>query len=307
MNKQEKKAEISKEKRAKVLREFGIIPTSILKYDPTDRAIRLLADKEPTFNDPKDKERWLVLQDKYPKYIAARLFHQQGIKKSGHKTLGLSVYPQNVGRILVKLYTEPGDTVFDPCAGHNSRMQLVYESGRNYVGYDISQEFVEMNRKIRRTLLKQKKHIFPTGSIELKKQDSRSVPLENDSVDFVLTSPPYWNTEFYGSEPGQVGECSTYERFLEKLLPVVGECYRVLKPDKFCVFHAANLRKNRKFYPFHADVIGLFRRAGFVLWDVTIIDWGDHPLRAIFASEIKPHKLLPKRHEYAIVGRKKNG
>ena len=59
--------------------------------------------------------------------------------------------------------------------------------------------------------------------IELKK-------FPDNSVDCIITSPPYWGLRDYGIE-GQIGLEPTLEEYLEKLLKITAELKRVLKPS----------------------------------------------------------------------------
>lgn len=51
----------------------------------------------------------------------------------------------------------------------------------------------------------------------------------DESVDCVITSPPYWGLRDYGVD-GQLGLEPTFEEYLEKLWEVFDEVYRILKP-----------------------------------------------------------------------------
>ncbi len=60
--------------------------------------------------------------------------------------------------------------------------------------------------------------------------DSQSMPeLDDASVHFAVTSPPYWCIKDY-SHPGQIGYEQTYEEYLAALRNVLAECHRVLCP-----------------------------------------------------------------------------
>lgn len=54
--------------------------------------------------------------------------------------------------------------------------------------------------------------------------------LDSESVDCVITSPPYWGLRDYGT-PGQIGLEDTPEAYVEKLIGVFREVRRVLKKD----------------------------------------------------------------------------
>jgi DNA modification methylase len=74
-----------------------------------------------------------------------------------------------------------------------------------------------------------------TGTAQIIRADSRSLPLADDSVDLVVTSPPYFGLRSYqdGGEhyEGQIGDEATPAEFLDALLEVTAECARVLKPS----------------------------------------------------------------------------
>lgn len=57
--------------------------------------------------------------------------------------------------------------------------------------------------------------------------------MENESVDLVVTSPPYWSLRDYGVD-GQIGNENTFEDYIENLLTIFKEVYRVLKKTGSC-------------------------------------------------------------------------
>ncbi len=78
--------------------------------------------------------------------------------------------------------------------------------------------------------------------------DSRNMKnIPNESVDLIITSPPYFNIKDYSkdgyqnkklskSAKGQIGDLVCYDEFIDELLTVWKECQRVLKPNgKLCI------------------------------------------------------------------------
>jgi DNA modification methylase len=57
--------------------------------------------------------------------------------------------------------------------------------------------------------------------------------IPNESVDCVVTSPPYWALRDYGVK-GQLGLESTFAEYVEKLCNVFDEVKRVLKNSGTC-------------------------------------------------------------------------
>jgi len=65
--------------------------------------------------------------------------------------------------------------------------------------------------------------------------DAVALPLADDSVDLVVTSPPYFALRSYQDDgehvAGQIGSEATPAEFLDALWAVTSECVRVLKPS----------------------------------------------------------------------------
>jgi DNA modification methylase len=73
------------------------------------------------------------------------------------------------------------------------------------------------------------------GSAQVIRANSRHLPLADNSVDLVVTSPPYFALRSYqdGGEhyAGQIGDEPTPAEFVASLLEVTAECVRALKPS----------------------------------------------------------------------------
>lgn len=76
---------------------------------------------------------------------------------------------------------------------------------------------------------------FSNASVYFK-SSCRMSEIPDDSVNLVITSPPYWNLKDYESE-NQIGLGSTsFDQYLIELDAVWNECVRVLAPDgKLCI------------------------------------------------------------------------
>lgn len=90
--------------------------------------------------------------------------------------------------------------------------------------------------------------------------------VERDSVDFIITSPPYWNLKDYG-HPKQIG-ASSYEEYLARLANVWSSCFAVAKPDAVMVINVGNRRRAKRFYPIAIDIASQMKH--WVLWDILI-------------------------------------
>ncbi|MBW2364398.1 MAG: site-specific DNA-methyltransferase [Deltaproteobacteria bacterium] len=65
--------------------------------------------------------------------------------------------------------------------------------------------------------------------------------IENNSIDFIFTGPPYWNHLKYSNEKMQLGNIDDYELFHLEIAKVWQECYRVLKHGAFLCIQVNDL------------------------------------------------------------------
>lgn len=108
---------------------------------------------------------------------------------------------------LLQSYTKEGDLVVDPMCGSGTTIDVCKEEGRRVIGYDIS----------------------PVKA-DIIQNDSRKIPLEDNSVDMVFIDSPYGDNIKYLNHPDCIGKipCKD-ERFYREPLKVVKESYRILK------------------------------------------------------------------------------
>ncbi len=286
--------QLSRDRRAEIQMKYGFIPTSIIEAEKSKFQANDINAEKRNYYSTTNVEFGAVADD---------IFDVSGQSCRG-KNGALSGYPQNVGRYLVKMYSDEGQTILDPFAGHNSRMELCFKLGRNYIGYDISAEFMSANEQVAKALLgSEQPSLLPiTTTIKLIENDARYIHL-NTPADMCLTSPPYWDLEYYGDQPQQLGKCQTYEKFIDSLGVILLRCYENLKPKTYCCWSVNDFRRKCVFYPYHSSVIMLYLQVGFKLHDIVVVDLG-YPIGAAFASQLEDQKRTAKRHEYVIIGYK---
>lgn len=99
--------------------------------------------------------------------------------------------------------------------------------------------------------------------------DSRSmVELKDQSMDLVITSPPYWQIKDYENDK-QIGYDQSLHEYLKDLYRVWAECYRVMKPGRrLCInigdqFARAIIYGEYKIIPLHSECISQCENIGF--------------------------------------------
>lgn len=240
---------------------------------------------------------------------------QFGQSSIGARHGGLSGFPQNVGAYAIKLFT-PGRldesgyfgnylaTVLDPFAGPNSRLELTWRCNRNYIAWDCAHEFMKQDRQVRDLLylINQQCPTKRDAQILLVEDDSRNI--DYDSIaDMLLTSTPYWDTEYYGPEAAQLGKAKTYEDFLKSLVEVFSRCYVALRPGAYAVVETQDIRRNGRFHILGTDILGVLEEAGFVIDNGYIINYGQ-AMNAAFKNQLRELKIVPKQHAYLAIARK---
>lgn len=157
---------------------------------------------------------------------------------------------------------------------------------------------------------------------ELYQGDSRDVltQLDDESVDLVVTSPPYFNIKDYETpEDGQLGDIDEYDRFIEMLDEVWTECHRVLRPGgRMCVVVGDVLQSRsehgrHRVIPLHATIQEHATEIGFdnlapILW----YKIGNASLEAgsnarFLGKPYEPGAVIKNDVEYILLLRKQDG
>jgi DNA modification methylase len=221
-------------------------------------------------------------------------------KRRGKKNKGRAAvtgFPAEVVQFFVKYYSEPGQLYLDPFMGRGVSMQVAKLLGLDYIGFDISEESFEFIESVR-VKIDDAETLIATYNA-----DSRDPHQVEDGIgDFSFHSPPYWDIEYYGDEPEQVG-AGSYEEFMESMENIYRAWLPKFKPGAFHVVNVNDFRRDGRFYPYHADTIHALRVAGWEIHDTWIIDGLVGGLSRIFAVQRFESRIAPKVHEYAIVTR----
>ena len=106
--------------------------------------------------------------------------------------------------------------------------------------------------------------------------------INNESIRLIITSPPYYNAKDYGIK-NQIGlKSKTYEEYIESMVCIWKECFRILKPNgKLCINSpilpidkkTLNTHHNRDFLNINNDIENSifkntnFFRYGLYIWD----------------------------------------
>ncbi|NVM55372.1 MAG: site-specific DNA-methyltransferase [Candidatus Helarchaeota archaeon] len=181
-------------------------------------------------------------------------------------------FPESFVRKFISFFSKPGDWVFDPFAGSGTTLIVAKKLGRNSVGIELYEKYINLTKK---RLINENK-CEEVESIIIK-GDSRNVidiikNLDIPSMDFCITSPPYWNQLFknterhnnryindldctYGNNILDLGIIDDYHEFLEQQKFIFEDIYEVMRNKSYLVIVTNNVYKEGKLWPLAFDTL----------------------------------------------------
>jgi len=145
--------------------------------------------------------------------------------------------------------------------------------------------------------------------------DSRRLSkINNESVQLIITSPPYWQLKDYGTET-QIGYNDTYEEYINNLNLVWTECYRVLSGGcRMCVnigyqFARSAYYGRYKVIPIRDEIIRYCEALGFdymgsIIWQ-KVTTCNTTGGASIMGSYLYPRNgIIKLDYEYILIFKK---
>ena len=250
---------------------------------------------------------------------------QKGLGKGSKDALIERQHPapfsyQDVAR-FIEFFTKQGECVLDPFCGVGSTMKACAVSGRNSVGFELNPKFhnlsqLRLKTEVPSELLSKTQHDVQLG-------DARNLTsqLPDNSIDFIITSPPYWSIlnkvdhkakqerirnsldHNYGDIKADLANIECYEDFLEELGSVFASLARALRPRKYAVVIVGDFRNKDRYYLFHSDISQAIEKYGpYSLKGMTIIY---QKSKRVFPYGY-PFAFVPNiHHQYAMIMQRK--
>lgn len=235
--------------------------------------------------------------------------------RSDKQRLHGASYSMSFARQQIEAFSSENDIILDPFAGVGTTLDAAIELNRKSIGIEINEQFY----KIESQEIQDK---GKTGISKLILGDSNKVldELVEDSINLVLTSPPYanllknikgkfaykWqehskldpieNPRPYTDLPNDLGNM-TYDESIAAMQNIMTKCYGLQKLGGYAIWVVKDFRYMDKKIPyinFHCDVIDIASRAGYTLWGIRIYD----------QTEFRPLVCLgyPSRNYYLNLG-----
>jgi DNA modification methylase len=124
--------------------------------------------------------------------------------------------------------------------------------------------------------------------------------LHDESVDFIIYSPPFASLYTYSNDERDMGNCASNEEFFAHFDFLIKEMYRMLSPGRLMAVHCMNLPSSKQndgfigIKDFRGDLIRAFQAEGFIYHSEVCI-WKD-PVVAMQRTKALGllHKTLKK-------------
>ena len=220
-----------------------------------------------------DSKRWLKFQKSW-------FIHNPPPRKKG-VLVHPAKFPETLAQEFIEFFTKQGETVLDPMAGTGSTLVAALRAGRNSYGVELNPKYAEIAKQIieeERTTLGDsvsslQSLIINGDAAQITNYREASPWGQLPPIDYVLTSPPYWDMLHvkgaetqkkrresdeldvrYSDDPNDLGNIRNYDEFLERLVNI----YKGLKPllcDKaYLTIIVKNVKKGGKIYPLAWDI-----------------------------------------------------
>jgi DNA modification methylase len=222
---------------------------------------------------------------------------------------------QDVAR-LIKFFTKPGMLVLDPFAGVASALKAAALEERRGLGIELSPEWAELGRE------RLAAETPDDSRQEIWCMDVRdALPrIEPESVDFIVTSPPYWSilnkrpdhktlevrvtkglSQSYSEAEEDLGNIESYDGFLSELSEIFSALSEKLAVGKYCAIIVSDFKHGDRFYPFHSDLYTRLSGRGLELQGVTVL----HQTHKSVYPYGYPFAYVPNiHHQYILLFRR---
>jgi len=213
-----------------------------------------------------DSKTWLKFQKSW--FIHNPPPRKKGVLRHPAK------FPETMAQEFIEFFTKKGQIVLDPMAGTGSTLVAALRCGRNSFGIELNSKYADIARQI----IEEERQSMGDSIANLQSEIitgdallAGTYPIP--AVDYVLTSPPYWDMlhakgaetqkkrraaseldVFYSDDPNDVGNLHDYEEFLSKLVAIYAGLKPLLREKAYLTIIVKNVKKGGKIYPLAWDM-----------------------------------------------------
>jgi DNA modification methylase len=233
-------------------------------------------------------------------------------------------FPETLAQEFIEFFTKKGQTVLDPMVGTGSTLVACLRARRNGIGIELNPKYAAIAKQIVADEARQlDKRAAKSLHVEVIQGDAAdAAKLIHGQVEYVVTSPPYWDMlhargaenqkkrratpgldVIYSDDARDLGNVRDYDEFVERLARIYEALCPVLKDRAYLTIIVKNVKKGGKIYPLAWDLAKRLSRT-YTLKDERI--WAQDNQR------LAPYGLgnawvSNTFHHYCLQFRKENG
>ena len=215
---------------------------------------------------------------------------------STHKGDYRGNWSPHVPKNLILQYTKENDIVLDPFLGSGTTLIECKNLGRRGIGFDINEKAIQISQeRLKFASNNDLVQIVQLGdAVNLDK-------IDDSSIDFVCTHPPYANAIKYSDDFKNDISTLDVEQFLEKIKLFANESFRVLKKKKMCAFMMGDIRLKGKVIALGFKCLNIFEESGFTLKEIIIKEQLNCKSTSYWKEIAVKNKFYLLAHEYIFV------
>lgn len=218
-----------------------------------------------------------------------------------HKSYFRGNWAPQVARNIILRYSKEGDLILDQMCGCGTTLIECKLTGRNAIGYDINPRMIDL---VKENLKFDTNENISKPNIEVKIGDARNLKnISNNSVDLIATHPPYADIIKYseGNIEEDLSNIHSIDNFCSEMEKVALECFRVLKPKKYCAILIGDTRRNKYYIPIAYRVMQNFINVGFTLKEDIIKHQWNCKTTPFWANKSKEFNFFLIMHEHLFI------
>ena len=180
---------------------------------------------------------------------------------------GYSTFDPVLTEIMYRWFCPEKGKILDPFAGSSMRGLITGILDYKYTGIEIRGEQVEANYKDSK--------LYNLDTVEWIHGDSKDKlkDLDNNTFDFVFTSPSYYGIEIYSLDSDDISSHGSYSRFKRDYNKIISYLYSKLRENRFACFVVGEGRNRKGVYSNQVGhTIDAFIDSGFCYYNKMILE-----------------------------------